>query len=71
MQDELKKIISQAMNTSSQFEEEPIAQFHEGELSDEDLEAVAGGTVCLPFLRTLPCKFNTLIKTLGFFCPRL
>jgi hypothetical protein len=27
MQDELKNVISQAMNTSSEFEHEPIAQF--------------------------------------------
>ena len=44
MQDELKKVISQAMNTSSNFEQESIGQFEE--LSDEDLEAVAGG-VCV------------------------
>jgi hypothetical protein len=40
MQDELKNVISQAMNTSSEFEHEPM------ELSDEELEAVAGG-VCI------------------------
>ncbi len=45
MQDELKKVISQAMGTSSNSEQEPIAQFT-GELSDETLEAVAGG-VCI------------------------
>ncbi len=38
MQDELKNVISQAMN--SEFEQ---AQFAEGELSDEALDAVAGG----------------------------
>ncbi len=43
MQDELKKVISQAMDTSAEEEQEPIAQFAEGELSDEALEAVAGG----------------------------
>ncbi len=43
MQDELKKVISQAMNTNSEFEQEPTTQFAEGELSDEALEAVAGG----------------------------
>ena len=43
MQDELKNVISQAMNTNSEFEQEPTTQFAEGELSDEALEAVAGG----------------------------
>ena len=42
MQDELKNVISQAMNTNSEFEQEPTTQFA-GELSDEALEAVAGG----------------------------
>ncbi|KAB8330747.1 bacteriocin [Scytonema tolypothrichoides VB-61278] len=45
MQDELKNVISQAMNTNSESEPEqttPIAE----ELSDEELETVAGG-VCL------------------------
>ncbi|MBW4596657.1 MAG: hypothetical protein KME46_28100 [Brasilonema angustatum HA4187-MV1] len=49
MQDELKKVISKAMNTKSEFEQEPIAQFAEGELSDEALETVAGGMVCFPW----------------------
>ena len=43
MQDELKKVISQAMNTSTNFEQEPTTEFAEGELSDEALDAVAGG----------------------------
>ncbi len=43
MQDELKNVISQAMNTNSKFEQEPTTQFAEGELSDEALDAVAGG----------------------------
>jgi len=43
MQDELKNVISQAMNTNSEFEQEPTTQFAEGELSDEALDAVAGG----------------------------
>ncbi len=42
MQDELKKVISQVMNTNSEFEQQSIAQF-DGELSDEDLDTVAGG----------------------------
>ena len=46
MQEELKKVISHAMDTNSKFEQEPIEQFAEGELSDEALEAVAGG-VCI------------------------
>jgi hypothetical protein len=45
MQDELKKVISQAMKNNSKFEQEPIAQF-DGELSDEALEEVAGGCWC-------------------------
>jgi hypothetical protein len=44
MQDELKNVISQAMNTNSDFEQEPTTQFAEGELSDEALDAVAGGS---------------------------
>ena len=43
MQDELKNVISQAMNTNSEFEQESISQFAEGELSDEALDTVAGG----------------------------
>jgi hypothetical protein len=42
MQDELKKVISEALNTSAE-EQELIEQFAEGELSDEALETVAGG----------------------------
>ncbi|KAB8330746.1 bacteriocin [Scytonema tolypothrichoides VB-61278] len=45
MQDELKNVISQAMNTNSESEPEqttPIAE----ELSDKELETVAGG-VCV------------------------
>ena len=45
MQDDLKKVISQAMSTNSEFEQESIAQF-DGELSDEALDAVAGGGGC-------------------------
>ena len=41
MQDELKNVISQAMNSNSEFEQ---AEFAEGELSDEALDAVAGGS---------------------------
>ncbi len=57
MQDELKKVISQAMNTSSNFEQESIGQFEE--LSDEDLEAVAGG-VCRNGSRQIICQFWSL-----------
>ena len=53
MQDELKKVISQAMNTSSNFEQESIGQFEE--LSDEDLEAVAGG-ICKNNSRQFICQ---------------
>ena len=71
MQDELKKVISQAMSTNSELEQESIAPFN-GELSDEDLEAVAGGLsiICRQQTLSWPCKFNTQIKTWGFFCPR-
>jgi hypothetical protein len=44
MQDELNKVISQAINTNSEFEQEPMTEFAEGELSDEALETVAGGS---------------------------
>ena len=47
MQDELKKVISQAMNTNFEFEQEPTTQFAEAELSDEALETVAGGYECV------------------------
>ncbi len=43
MQNELKKVISEAMDANSEFEQEQIAQTAEGELSDEALETVAGG----------------------------
>ncbi len=56
MQDELKKVISQAMNTSSEEEQESISQFEE--LSDEDLEAVAGG-ICMSFTIPIICQFFT------------
>ncbi len=58
MQDELKKVISQAMNTSANFEQEPIEQIAEGELSDEALEAVAGG-VCRDWSKRTPCIWFT------------
>ncbi len=43
MQDELKNVISQAMNANTNSEQELTEQLAEGELSDEALEAVAGG----------------------------
>lgn len=46
MQDELKKIISHAMDTNSNLEQDPVAQL-EGELSAEALESVAGGRGCI------------------------
>jgi len=61
MQDELKQVISQAMNTSSSEEQEPIAQFAEGELSDEALEAVAGGR-CINGSKNFRCLFWTAVR---------
>ncbi len=58
MQDELKKVISQAMDTNLEVEQESIAQSVERELSDEALETVAGGG-------SLPWYLHT--RT--FFCP--
>lgn len=58
MQDELKNVISQAMNTSVNFEQEPIEQVAEGELSDEALEAVAGG-VCRDWSKRSVCIWFT------------
>ncbi|MBW4596658.1 MAG: hypothetical protein KME46_28115 [Brasilonema angustatum HA4187-MV1] len=43
MQDELKKVISEAMDTNSELKQEPTEQIPQGELSDEALESVAGG----------------------------
>ncbi|BAY42694.1 hypothetical protein SAMD00079811_02720 [Scytonema sp. HK-05] len=51
MQDELKNVISQAMNNSSESEQEHIAASAE-ELSDKALDAVAGGC----------CFVSTIIK---------
>ena len=59
MQDELKQVISQAMNNSSNFEQEPIEQIAEGELSDEALEAVAGGR-CRNHSRDYDCVLTYL-----------
>ena len=53
MQDELKSIISQAMESNSKLGQEPIEQFAE-ELSDEALEAVAGG-VCVNHTKYQAC----------------
>ncbi len=61
MQDELKKVISQAMDTSSEEEQEPIAQIAEGELTDEALEAVAGG-ICTRFTTPIVCLYWTLAR---------
>jgi hypothetical protein len=70
MQDELNKIISQAMNNSSELEQDQPTPLDNRELSEEDLEAVAGGIICRPPLRTLPwpCRFNT-IRTF-WICPK-
>jgi hypothetical protein len=56
MQYELKNVISQAMNTNSEFEQEPTTQFAEGELSDEALDTVAGGVCRLWSIVQKPVK---------------
>jgi len=61
MQDELKQVISQAMNNSSNFEQEPTEQIAEGELSDEALEAVAGG-VCLVGSIVKRCYLGSIVR---------
>ncbi|NJM71736.1 MAG: hypothetical protein HC862_16900 [Scytonema sp. RU_4_4] len=60
MQDELKNVISQAMNSNSEFGQESISQFAEGELSNEALEEVAGGC----------CKCHTYKKQTYYNCPK-
>ncbi|BAY42692.1 hypothetical protein SAMD00079811_02700 [Scytonema sp. HK-05] len=60
MQDELKNVISQAMNNSSEFQPEHIAVGSE-ELSEEDLEAVAGG-ICIYFTIPIVCLRNTKFR---------
>ncbi len=62
MQDELKKVISQAMDTNSKFEQEPTMQAAEAELSDEALETVNGGVlwsaICGKLFWTAACGRN-------------
>ncbi|KAF3886216.1 MULTISPECIES: hypothetical protein [Nostocales] len=57
MQDELKQVISQALDTNTEFNTESTAPKTEGELSDEALEEVAGG-ICLGWthLKPKPCR---------------
>ncbi|BAY42698.1 hypothetical protein SAMD00079811_02760 [Scytonema sp. HK-05] len=59
MQDELKNVISQAMNSNSEFEQESTTQFEE--LSEEDLEVVAGG-ICLGWSLIKQCKYWSIIR---------
>ncbi|BAY42695.1 hypothetical protein SAMD00079811_02730 [Scytonema sp. HK-05] len=59
MQDELKNVISQAMNTNSELEQESISQFEE--LSDEDLEVVAGGR-CVNCTRKIQCYLWSIYR---------
>ncbi|BAY42696.1 hypothetical protein SAMD00079811_02750 [Scytonema sp. HK-05] len=59
MQDELKNVISQAMSSNSQLEQESISQFEE--LSDEDLEVVAGGR-CVNCTYRIQCKYWSIIR---------
>ncbi len=59
MQDELKNVISQAMNTNSEEEQESISPFEE--LSDEDLEAVAGGK-CVDSTRRIKCYAWSIVR---------
>ncbi|BAZ20541.1 hypothetical protein NIES4073_14170 [Kalymmatonema gypsitolerans NIES-4073] len=54
MQDELKNVISEAINNSTEFEQEQITPIAE-ELSDEALEAVAGGVCITLSFFTKPC----------------
>jgi hypothetical protein len=63
MQDQLKQIISEDINTSSEFEltTSPDATAAEGELADEALEAVAGG-VCVAFTFARACVGWTFVR---------
>jgi len=61
MQDELKQVISQAMDISSSEEQEPIVQIAESELTDEALEAVAGG-ICTGWTMPIKCLLYTKFR---------
>ncbi|GAA6621860.1 bacteriocin class II family protein [Scytonema sp. NUACC26] len=62
MQDELKKVISEAMDTKSEFQQELTEQIPQSELSDEALESVDGGVlwsaVCGKILWSAVCGRN-------------
>lgn len=63
MQEQLKQIISEEMNTSSEFElsTSSDATVTEGELADEALEAVAGG-VCVGWTFARACVGWTFVR---------
>jgi hypothetical protein len=63
MQDQLKQMISEATNTSSEIElsTSPDAMVTEGELADEALEAVAGG-VCVGWSFVKACVGWTFVR---------
>ncbi|BAZ20542.1 hypothetical protein NIES4073_14180 [Kalymmatonema gypsitolerans NIES-4073] len=61
MQDELKNVISEAMDTRSKFEQEPVKQIAEAELCEELLETVAGG-ICTGWTTPIICLRYTMFR---------
>jgi hypothetical protein len=60
MQDELKNVISEAMDTRSKLEQEPVEPIAE-ELSEELLETVAGG-ICTGWTMPIKCLLYTKFR---------